>query len=67
MTWEWRLKPQARKGNRADVMFVLNEMPVGIVEHKNPKVSGEIERGVTQLSGHSGQGPRAHWQLTLSD
>ena len=36
VTWEWRLKPPARKGNRADVMFVVNGVPVAIVEHKNP-------------------------------
>ena len=37
VTWEWRLKPPARKGNRADVMFVVNGVPVAIVEHKNPQ------------------------------
>ena len=49
VTWEWRLKPPARKGNRADVMFVVNGVPVAIVEHKNPKDAHAIERGVTQL------------------
>ena len=37
VTWEWALKPPARKGNRADVMFVVNGVPVAIVEQKNPK------------------------------
>ena len=49
VTWEWRLKPPARKGNRADVMFVVNGLPVAIVEHKNPTDADAIERGVTQL------------------
>ena len=49
VTWEWKLKPPARKGNRADVMFVINGVPVAIVEHKNPKDRDAIERGVTQL------------------
>ena len=49
VTWEWRLKPPARKGNRADVMFVVNGVPAAIVEHKNPTDSDAIERGVTQL------------------
>ncbi len=49
VTWEWRLKPPARKGNRADVMFVINGIPVAIVEHKNPTDADAIERGVTQL------------------
>jgi len=49
VTWEWRLKPPARKGNRADVMFVVNGVPVVIVEHKNPTDADAIERGITQL------------------
>jgi type I restriction enzyme R subunit len=49
VTWEWALKPPARKGNRADVMFVINGVPVVIVEHKNPKDGGAIERGIKQL------------------
>ena len=49
VTWEWRLKPPARKGNRADAMFVINGVPVAIVEHKNPTDADAIERGVTQL------------------
>ncbi len=49
VTWEWRLKPPARKGNRADVMFVVNGVPVAIIEHKSPKDTDAIERGVTQL------------------
>jgi type I restriction enzyme R subunit len=50
VTWEWRVKPPARpKGNRADVMFVVNGIPVAIVEHKNPKDGDAIERGIKQL------------------
>jgi type I restriction enzyme R subunit len=49
VTWEWTLKPPARKGNRADVMFLINGMPVCIVEHKNPKDGGAIERAIKQL------------------
>ena len=49
VTWEWTLKPPARKGNRADVMFVVNGIPVCIVEHKNPTDGRAIERGITQL------------------
>ncbi len=49
VSWEWALKPPARKGNRADVMFVVNGIPVCIVEHKNPKDGGAIERGIKQL------------------
>ncbi|HBO9080131.1 TPA: HsdR family type I site-specific deoxyribonuclease [Pseudomonas aeruginosa] len=50
VTWEWKIKPPARaKGNRADVMFVVNGVPVVIVEHKNPKDGGAIERAIKQL------------------
>jgi len=49
VSWEWKIKPPARKGNRADVMFVINGVPVCIVEHKNPKDGDAIERGIKQL------------------
>lgn len=49
VTWEWKIKPPARKGNRADVMFLVNGVPVAIVEHKNPKDGGAIERAIQQL------------------
>lgn len=49
VSWEWVLKPPARKGNRADVMFLINGLPVCIVEHKNPKDGNAIERAIKQL------------------
>jgi type I restriction enzyme R subunit len=49
VTWEWRIKPPARKGNRADLMFLINGVPVAIVEHKSPKDGGALERAVKQL------------------
>jgi type I restriction enzyme, R subunit len=49
VTWEWKIEPLARKGNRADVIFVLNGIPVTIVEHKNPKDGDALERGIKQL------------------
>lgn len=49
VTWEWKLKPPARKGNRADVMFVVNGVPACIVEHKNPKDGDAIERAIKQI------------------
>lgn len=57
VTWEWTIKPPARKGNRADVMFVVNGIPVTIVEHKNPKDRDAIERGVTQLRRYEVETP----------
>lgn len=50
VTWEWKIKPPARpKGNRADVMYLVNGLPVAIVEHKNPKDGDAIERAIKQL------------------
>jgi type I restriction enzyme, R subunit len=49
LTWEWALKPPARKGSQADVMFVVNGVPVCIVEQKNPKDGDAIERAIKQL------------------
>ena len=57
VTWEWKLKPPSRKGNRADVMFVINGIPVAIVEHKNPKTANAIERGITQLRRYEMETP----------
>ncbi|NUM56755.1 MAG: HsdR family type I site-specific deoxyribonuclease [Candidatus Hydrogenedentes bacterium] len=57
VTWEWKLKPPARKGNRADVIFVVNGVPVCIVEHKNPKDGDAIERGITQLRRYEKETP----------
>ncbi len=57
VTWEWKLKPPARKGNRADVMFLINGIPVAIVEHKNPKDGDAIERGIKQLKRYEIETP----------
>ena len=57
VTWEWRLKPPARKGNRADVMFVVNGIPVAIVENKNPRDADAIERGIGQLLRYERETP----------
>ena len=57
VTWEWRLKPLVRKGNRADVIFLVNGVPVALVEHKNPKDRNAIERGITQLQRYEQETP----------
>ena len=57
VTWEWKLKPPVRKGNRADVMFVVNGVPVAIVEHKNPKDADAIEKGLAQLRRYEKETP----------
>ena len=57
VTWEWTLKPPARKGNRADVMFLINGIPVAIVENKNPKDADAIDRGIGQLLRYERETP----------
>lgn len=58
VTWEWKVKPPGRaKGNRADVMFLINGIPVCIVEHKNPTSGDAIERGVKQLKRYELETP----------
>lgn len=57
VTAEWKIEPLARKGNRADVMFVLNGLPVAIVEHKNPKDVGALDRAVKQLRRYEKETP----------
>ena len=49
VTWEWSVRPPARRASRADVMFLVNGIPAAIVEHKNPKNRDAIEKGLTQL------------------
>ena len=39
ITFEWTFRALNKKGNRADVMFLVNGVPVAIVENKNPKLS----------------------------
>src|SRR3546814_3782379 len=40
VTWAWPYR-NGRKCNRADVVFLINGVPVAIVENKNPKRSEE--------------------------
>ena len=49
VSWEWSLRPPGRKASRADVMFLVNGVPVAIVEHKNPTDRDAVEKGLTQL------------------
>lgn len=65
VTWEWKIEPIARKGNRADVIFVLNGIPVTIVEHKNPKDGDALERGIKQLRRYEVETPELLAQVQL--
>ena len=66
VTWEWKLKPPARaKGNRADVIFVLNGIPVTIVEHKNPKDPEAFTLGIKQIRRYEQETPELLAQSQL--
>jgi type I restriction enzyme R subunit len=49
VTWEWTYRNGVRKANRADVVFLINGVPVAIVENKNPKSKDAMSKALTQL------------------
>jgi type I restriction enzyme R subunit len=49
VTYEWTFRALNKKGNRADVVFLVNGVPVAIVENKSPKLPDAMERAVKQL------------------
>jgi type I restriction enzyme R subunit len=49
VTYEWTFRALNKKGNRADVVFLINGIPVAIVENKNPALPDAMERAITQL------------------
>lgn len=65
VTWEWKVEPVARKGNRADVIFLVNGLPVTIVEHKNPTSGDALTRGITQLRRYEKETPELVAQTQL--
>lgn len=49
VTYEWKCQIGQRKGNRADIIFLVNGIPVAIIENKNPKRRDALERAIVQL------------------
>jgi type I restriction enzyme, R subunit len=49
VTYEWDYTPRSRKGNREDVVFLINGIPVAVVENKNPKLGDAMDRAVKQF------------------
>jgi type I restriction enzyme R subunit len=49
VTYEWEYTPKTRKGNRADVVFLINGIPVAVIENKNPKLADAMDRAVKQF------------------
>src|SRR5690625_1607334 len=57
VTWEWAYRNGTRKGNRADVMFLVNGVPVAIVENKNPKLKDAMAKALVQLRRYEAETP----------
>ena len=57
VTYEWTSRAPGRKGNRADIIFLINGVPVAIVENKNPDKRDALTRGVTQLRRYEVETP----------
>jgi type I restriction enzyme R subunit len=57
ITYEWQYTPGSRKGNRADIMFLVNGIPVAIIENKNPKLPDAMDRAVKQLRRYEFETP----------
>lgn len=49
VTVEWAFRKRWKKGNRPDVVFLINGVPVALVECKNPKLKNAMEKALLQL------------------
>lgn len=49
VSWEWAYRNGTRKGNRADVVFLVNGVPAAVIENKNPKSKDAMGKALTQL------------------
>lgn len=56
VTWEWSYR-NGRKCNRADVVFLINGVPVAIVENKNPKSKDAMGKALVQLRRYEMETP----------
>lgn len=57
ITYEWAYRNGVKKGNRADVVFLLNGIPVAIIENKNPKDRRAMEKACVQLQRYQIETP----------
>lgn len=56
VSWEWSYR-NGRKCNRADVVFLINGVPVAIVENKNPKSKDAMPKALSQLRRYEQETP----------
>ena len=57
VTVEWAFRRQWKKGNRPDIVFLINGVPVALVECKNPKLKGAMEKALVQLRRYEKETP----------
>jgi type I restriction enzyme R subunit len=57
VTIEWAFRQQLKKGNRPDIVFLINGVPVALVECKNPKLKGAMEKALVQLRRYEKETP----------
>ncbi len=58
VTSEWRYQSPTGKGNRVDVMFLVNGIPVALVECKSPKLPDAMDRALKQLRRYEAETPQ---------
>jgi type I restriction enzyme R subunit len=57
VTVEWAFRRMWKKGNRPDVVFLINGVPVAVVECKNPRLKGAMEKALVQLRRYEKETP----------
>ncbi|HUI29718.1 MAG TPA: HsdR family type I site-specific deoxyribonuclease [Candidatus Acidoferrales bacterium] len=57
VTYEWTYRALSKKGNRADIMFLVNGVPVAIVENKSPRLPDGMERAIIQIKRYEKETP----------
>ena len=57
VTPEWAFKKKWRKGNRPDIVFLINGAPVAVVECKNSKLPDAMEKAIAQLRRYEKETP----------
>lgn len=57
ITIEWPFRKRLKKGNRPDVVFLINGVPVALVECKNPNLKNAMEKALVQLRRYEKETP----------
>ncbi len=57
VTVEWAFRRAWKKGNRPDIVFLVNGVPVALIECKNPKLNGAMDKALVQLRRYEKETP----------